>query len=252
MTDPISSVVAVAANSDEAKLMVAWLRAEDIPAFTDPDSAADEFAMSQRLMNLTSVKVMVPTSQLERAREILDRRGTIDREEVSQQAVAAAGPECEQESPQVKRATGGSSWLPWVWAIAATLLAILFLVQWLDTRQRLRIPGFDTVWNDDTYSQYLTGTKNRISYGEDYDADGLIEKHIVFGQRSSWTQTMTELDEFGFYGKMVMRRKDDLIETWPRSKTTGQQDEVIVTNKAGEVVQRMTWQPGKGFVEQPL
>jgi len=251
MTDPISSVVAVAASPHEAKLMVAWLRAEDIPAFTDPDAAADEFAMSQRLMNLANVKVMVPTSQLERAREILAKHSTIGSEEVAQQAVAAAGPEREQEPPQTKSGTGGSPLVPWVWAIAATLLAILFLVQWLDTRQQLRTPGFDTVWNGDTYSQYLTGTKSRVFYGEDHNADGRIEKHITFGQRSSWKQTMTELDEFGFYGKMVFRRKDDLIETWPRNKATGRQDEVIVTNKAGEVVQHMIWQLGKGYVEQP-
>ena len=85
MSGPISSVVKIATSVDQAKVFVAMLKAEGIPAFVDGDNAADEFAMSQRLMNMTNVKVMVPTSALEQAREILAPLD-ISEEELDRQA----------------------------------------------------------------------------------------------------------------------------------------------------------------------
>lgn len=87
MSDPISTVVKVASNPEQAKIYVAMLAAEGIPAFTD-GATPDEFSMSQRMMNLSNVKVMVPTDAAERAKEIL-QPAEVDLDELTRQALEA-------------------------------------------------------------------------------------------------------------------------------------------------------------------
>lgn len=95
MTEPISSVVRTGSTPQEANLFVAILRGAGIPAFTD-GATPDEFSMSQQMMNLTSVKVKVPTDALERAEEVLAKHdeegGKIDLEELTRQALEAENP----------------------------------------------------------------------------------------------------------------------------------------------------------------
>jgi len=91
MSQPISTVIKVAANPEQAKMFVAILAAEGIPAFID-GSPPDEFSMSQRLMNLSGVKVMVPTDAVTRAIEIL-APVDVDMDELTRQALAAENPE---------------------------------------------------------------------------------------------------------------------------------------------------------------
>lgn len=91
MRNPISAVAKVAANPEQAKLFVSMLAAEGIPATTD-GTPPDEFAMSQRLMNLAGCKVMVPTEALERAKEIL-KPAEVDLDELTRQALSAENSE---------------------------------------------------------------------------------------------------------------------------------------------------------------
>lgn len=96
MTEPISTVVKVAKTPEQAKIFVAMLRAEGIPAFSDSQTQ-DEFAMSQRMLNLSSVKVMVPSSAAARAREILAPH-EVDQDELMRQAVESMDdPDAERE-----------------------------------------------------------------------------------------------------------------------------------------------------------
>ena len=88
MSDPISTVVKVASTPAQAKIYVSMLRAEGIPAFVDGDSAADEFAMSQRMLNVSNVKVMVPTEAAAIAAEIL-APVDVDVDELTRQALSA-------------------------------------------------------------------------------------------------------------------------------------------------------------------
>lgn len=96
MSDPISAVVKTATTPEQAKLFVATLKAAGIPAFTD-GVLQDEFAVSQRMMNLISVKVMVPCNALERATEVLakfDEDGAkVDVDELTRQALTAENPD---------------------------------------------------------------------------------------------------------------------------------------------------------------
>ena len=88
MTDHSTPVVVrTAATPAQAKVFVALLQAEGIPAHIDGDSLVDEFIMSRRLMNLTGVRVLVPADAAARAHEIL-RTTAVDEDELTQQALA--------------------------------------------------------------------------------------------------------------------------------------------------------------------
>ena len=92
MSTPLTTVVRTANSPDQAKMFVALLEAEGIPAHVDGDGLADEFATSRRRLNLVGVRVRVPTAALERAREILGPV-EIDADELERQALAAEDPE---------------------------------------------------------------------------------------------------------------------------------------------------------------
>ena len=97
MSEPISRIVAIASTPAQAKIYVAMLRAEGIPAFVDGESAADEFAMSQRLMNISNVRVVVPTEAAVRAEELLKAR-CVSAAELERQAMDASEyPESERD-----------------------------------------------------------------------------------------------------------------------------------------------------------
>lgn len=92
MSEPISTVVKIAANPAQAKMFVAQLEAAGIPATTD-SAPPDEFAMSQRMMNLNGTKVMVPTEALEKAKEVLADVQDVDLDELTRQALKAKNPD---------------------------------------------------------------------------------------------------------------------------------------------------------------
>ena len=58
----------VARSPVEASIVVAVLRSEGIPVWTDQSLMADEFTVAQTLMNLQQVSVFVPRHRLEDAR----------------------------------------------------------------------------------------------------------------------------------------------------------------------------------------
>lgn len=88
-TDTGLVVARVANTPGEAKVLVALLQAEGIPAHVDGESLADEVAMSRRAMNLNGVRVLVPGSHLELAKEVLASTAVPDAE-LEAQALAAA------------------------------------------------------------------------------------------------------------------------------------------------------------------
>ncbi|MFY9342875.1 MAG: DUF2007 domain-containing protein [Planctomycetota bacterium] len=122
----IEAVARVAATLEQAKVFVALLQAEGIPARIEGDSLVDEFATARKMMNLMSTRVMVPTNSVEAAREIL-QPANIDTEELARQALA----EPRQDAPPLRvvttdlerTATRGRAWL--------LLLVPLFVGLWL-------------------------------------------------------------------------------------------------------------------------
>ncbi|MBX3462593.1 MAG: hypothetical protein KF830_05450 [Planctomycetes bacterium] len=92
MAEPLLAIVRVARTPDQAQMFAALLRGAGIPAHVDFEGLADEFVTTQRLMNLSGVRVLVPTASLEHAREVLGDVD-IDPVELERQALAAGDPE---------------------------------------------------------------------------------------------------------------------------------------------------------------
>lgn len=65
-------VVHQARTPFEAQIVAGLLRQAGIPAQIEGSNALDEFTMSQRMMNLDSIEVRVPTDYLEEARERIE------------------------------------------------------------------------------------------------------------------------------------------------------------------------------------
>ncbi len=124
MSNPIEAVACVATTPAQAKVFVATLMAEGIPARIEGENLTDELAASRRLMNLIGTRVMVPTKCVERARELL-RPEPIDATELEREALAAEDQrEAMPRSPLDQQTTG--------WGMALLLMvAITAVVVWL-------------------------------------------------------------------------------------------------------------------------
>ncbi|HEX5012178.1 MAG TPA: DUF2007 domain-containing protein [Planctomycetota bacterium] len=98
MADDVRTSVLLRARSPiEAQVVLALLRAEGIAAFVNGIALADEFAVSQRAMNLAGVEIEVRAVDLERARRLVEDARRAGRE-VGDELVEAA-PEDVQGTP---------------------------------------------------------------------------------------------------------------------------------------------------------
>jgi len=89
---PIESLLCVTATPARAKALLATLMAAGVPARTDGEALADEYAASMRLLNLLGTKVYVPTASLALARTITQPQA-VDDDELTRLALAADDPE---------------------------------------------------------------------------------------------------------------------------------------------------------------
>lgn len=254
---PLASVVKVAADPAQARLIAARLQAEGIPAYIDGDSLADEMAMSQRLMNLTGVKVLVPTASLARAKELLGPdEVAIGLDELTAQALAAApaaGADLVSRDAAVRaagagEAGGGGARL---WAIAATLLAVGFAVLWLETRAeaaQLENPLLEYVPTSTGYVTHLRKSGARISEAIDADADGHYEQFRYFGRGVE--QELFDRDGDGLHEAMVERRQG-LVFRWRDVDGDGLLDLCEVVGTDGAIRQELRYVPERGFDVAP-
>lgn len=81
----------VARTPFEARLVAAVLRDAGVTVFIEGESLVDEFAMSQRLMNLQGVTLKVPSDQLEQATAALDAAKAVG-DALSEESEDAANP----------------------------------------------------------------------------------------------------------------------------------------------------------------
>lgn len=125
MSAPIEAVACIANTPAQAKVYVAMLMAEGIPARIDGETLTDEFAASRRLMNLMSTKVMVPTKSLVLAREIL-QPADLDPAELERQALAEP-PMTVMPTAVPVLGLASTSWVRWL-ALALLLLPLFVAV----------------------------------------------------------------------------------------------------------------------------
>jgi hypothetical protein len=254
MTRPLASVARVASTPEQAKVFVALLQSEGIPAHVDGDSLTDEFAMSRRLMNLTSVRVMVPTASLERAREILTTEA-IDEDELEQQALASPSPEAATAS--VFAASGPREGNPLLWPfVGATCIAIVFGVLWLDageSQAATRDPLFDFVAGEDGTATYVRRSDGVAVYRwHDPDRNQIWHRIDTLAPDGSVRSSSFDDDQNGVSERTVAYRDNGWRETWTDADQDGRYDTGTVTDGNGAVLQRITWRPDTGFViEKP-
>jgi hypothetical protein len=240
---PLAAVARVAATPAQAKIFVAQLQAEGIPAYVEGESLADEFAMSRQLMNLGGTKVMVPTSSLERARELLDVDG-IDAEELAAQAMAAESGEREvpPTAPAVAPERGGLRWAP-----VATLLAVLFAALWLNERSKSieldnRVHRYEPT--ADGFLTKLRKDGRAIAQAFDTDFDGYFERVVTLG-RGGQAESIDD-DRDGIYDRFIERRMG-IEYAWRDLDGDGLFDHCRVTDEAGKLLQEVRYEAGRGF-----
>lgn len=248
MNEPIESVVRVASTPSEAKIFVAMLRAEGIPARTDGDSLVDEFAASQRLMNLIGTKVIVPTRSLARAREILQPE-PVDPVELERAALAAS-----PEPIPIRRATEGaattssSNRLLLALLALATGAAVLFAFLWQNAKLPAIEPSPDLgyQWDGNALAETMLRTKRLLRLSFDRDHDGIFEVVEQYGADENKVAVSDQYSE-GIYLRIVETRGGGLTATWTDEDRDGLYDAGVVTDATGKVLQRLHWRDGKGF-----
>lgn len=242
MTDPIASVVRIAASPEQAKIFVAMLQAEGIPATVEGDSLADEFAMSRRLMNLAGTKVMVPTSSLDRAKEILDV-GAIDADELEAQALSAGPLSSAAQSSSPRPAARSTPWL----LLSSCGAAVLFLGLWLgevDARASERNPlvKYDPLPDGQREVRRADG-KVMADY-IDANGDGCFERIVQYSEGGA--QVLNFDSDADLRYERVTEQRGELVYAWGDEDRDGLFDVCTVT-AAGKVVQELRYTPGVGF-----
>jgi hypothetical protein len=257
MSKPIETVVRVASTPSQAQIFVAMLQAEGIPARIEGDSLTDEFAASRRLMNLMGTKVMVPTSSLERAREILQPTA-VDPVELEREALAADPGHTPHTTtttrampPQPTDAAAKGSSITGLLLLLTTGAAVLFAFLWQKAAKVAFQPHPElvTAWDGDILRESRRSDGRLLRLLHDRDQNGAFERIEQFNDAG---QKVVEFgdDRAGIYARVVETRGDDLTVTWTDNNRDGIFDIGVVTDGEGKVVQRILWQPGTGFVLQ--
>ncbi|MCA8963527.1 MAG: hypothetical protein H6838_07860 [Planctomycetes bacterium] len=255
MTEPIATVVRIASTPEQAKIFVAMLQAEGIPATVEGDSLADEVAVSRRLMNLGGTKVMVPSASLERAKEILDI-GAIDAAELEAQALAAdpdaavVAPRAATVAPTIASTVAAPRRTPWL-LIGCAGAAVLFLGLWLsevDARADMRNPSI-------RYEPLREGLREvRRSDGKviadyfDEDRDGSYERVVVYAEGGE--QLLSIDSDHDLRYERYTENRGGLVYGWVDQDRDGTFDVCTVTDADGKKVQELRYVPMRGFVLQ--
>ncbi|MBL8750163.1 MAG: hypothetical protein JNK78_13440 [Planctomycetes bacterium] len=246
MSDPIATVVKIAATPVQAKLFVAMLQAEGIPAHVDGDSLADELALSRRLMNLQGVRVLVPTASLERAKTILEG-ADVSVDDLEEQAVAAASNEREP-APRTDAPRSSIDWrLLGVGAVAVTFGGLWVRATWPLPRD----PLFDWVVEADGLRCVQRADGKTVSFSHDADFDRVFERVDFFNRKGVRVSTSFDEDENGFAEKCEVYAADGSVETWTDADGDGRFESGVVQDAQKNVVQRLTRRNGELFVIDP-
>lgn len=255
MSEPIESVVKVAASPAQAKIFAATLTAAGIPARIEGDNLTDEWAASQRALNLIGTRVMVPTKSLARAREIL-QPADIDPVELEREALAAA-PESLPSSASSATANAtagtppGSKSLTGVLLLLTSGAAVLFGFLWQkEANAAPTHPEFDYTWQDGVMRETLRRDGRLVRQLHDHDGDTLYERIEAFDRSRNRIATYDQLVE-GVYQRAVETRNGDLTVTWTDVDRDGLFDRAEVVDRDGKPVQRLEWRAGTGFVLTP-
>ncbi|MCA8976684.1 MAG: hypothetical protein KDC98_18325 [Planctomycetes bacterium] len=251
MTDLVT--VRVANTPIQAKMFVALLQAEGIPAHIDGATLVDEFAISQRLLNATGTAIKVRRQDLELAQELLTAAAEgVDEAELEAQAMAAANESDTRaraaqaaDAAAVGARSGPMPHWPFV------LLGLLFggIASWMvrdvidATSQN---PFFDYAATPDGMRE--TWRRDPLHYAlySDRNGDHSYER-IEWHSPSGTVMTALDGDGDGRHEQSRFRDASGTEATWREADGADFQNEIVVTNGAGKVVQQLRWVEGRGY-----
>lgn len=247
MSEPIETCVRTANTPAQAKIFVAMLQAEGIPARVEGESLTDEFATSRRMMNLTGTKVMVPTKSIERAREILEPM-QVDPEALEREALATP-----METPSSPRAAApaptGQMPIRGMLLVLAVGAAVLFGFLWRQAVDASMAPHpeLEYAWNGDVLRETRRSDGRLLRLLHDTDRNGTYERLEQFDAANN---KVLECDRetAGTYLRAIERRSGGMVATWTDDDGDGLLDSAVVSDRDGKVVQRLVWLAGTGYV----
>lgn len=226
----------------EARIIVAVLADAGIPAFVPGGQLQDEFALSQRLMNLQSVAVHVPADRLEDAERVLADAKATGAVALDEGFVASAG---ESEVPPPPRSEGTSRGGGLLVTIVLAVLVALFALLWIDARAQLAGSGSHPLWIDAPGSEpgevrsmwrdsgkpatvivdrdldsiperheYHNRSGIRTHRTHDADEDGLPEVFETFDASGAVVSVATDLDRDGWIDEVRDRLPGGITHVW--------------------------------------
>ena len=261
----------IAKTPFEARVVAGVLDDAGVPHFVEGGVLADEFATTQRMMNLQSVAVRVPETHLDAAREALEE---------ARKAGELLGDDSEfgEEPPPlpVREASTNAGHGVLIAAILGWVVAGLLFVVWMDQRAahaaapeasqyRVEVEGNQTLWKTRTIGVIrfvqsidarglVTSTEMRdregrpVARSHDEDGDGFPQKYETLDSRGQVTSTALDGDGDGRYERLVehhgARRTahyvdEDADGVWERMEL----------REDGEVVGEQRFDPARGWVD---
>lgn len=164
----------------EAELIASVLRSAGIPVHVGGGMLADEFAVSQRLMNLSSVDVLVPADRLEAA-EVALEEARASSAEVEDAAAATITP-----SPAATNAPAEPVRYPWLLVGALAIAAVASVVLWQEARAEVRaLTSPLTVYAGEKNGAHVwewADSRKTASTSVDQDRDGVPESTTAFNR----------------------------------------------------------------------
>ena len=201
MSDDRLVELTAAHNPFEAELIVGSLKGLGIHAVSVGDSLSDEFAMSQQLMGLSGgIQVLVPTSQLEEAREALRDIEAARAEQAAAVDLATEGTGDEEEDSDEGDDRGNATRWILTLGLACVVLAGLCLYLWSELRKvSPGDPNFEFEWTDDGFVERWRDNGKRARSGQDRDRNGVYERFDLYDRAGVLTWRELDVDQDGVY-----------------------------------------------------
>jgi Putative prokaryotic signal transducing protein len=239
----------------EAQVIAGVLKDEDIPVFVSGTMLTDEWAVSQRLLNLLGVDVMVRKREIENARRALAEARHVDPEALERQALAEAPlpeamPRAEHLQPASKAV--GPHWI-WI-ACAAGVLAVTFLLLWLAERrhaeQQREAEFYRSEVSANGIRRYRRDTgKLAIEYLHPVLADGSYGEVRCYDPAGRLQRVAQHMRPDGSSRSIEEYYPDGTRLLWSDLDGDGSYETLEVRNAAGAVLRKLHYAPGVGFVE---
>jgi len=233
----------------EAKIIAAVLDDAGIPAFVASGMLADEFALSQRMMNLQGVKVQVAEENLEKAEAALAAAKRSGEELLKDVDTDDGADDADVPPPADGPPAGGGKTS--AWAAMFAIVAITFGYLWIDSRASYARATRDllrtTEQTGDGVAQRWKHNGELAMYCVDADRDGLFEEQRFYNRDGVHWSTTFDVDENGMMELVVEVDGEGTIK-WYDTDQDGTFERNEVLNAAGEVVAAQERRPGQGYV----